>query len=216
MDKVGVSVPPTDRALLLLTFSDLSIDQDMVDALATKGILEPFPIQTQTHPDGPRRPGHHRPGQDRHRQDARVRPPAAAGDSGSTPSPGVKALVVVPTRELCVQVAEDLDAGLQQPRRRRSSRSTAARPTRARSSSSRPARRSSSAPPAGCSTSPSQRLLSLDERQGDGARRGRQDARPRLPRPTSRSSSRRPRRPGTPCCSRRRCPARSSRSPAAS
>ncbi|HYI33278.1 MAG TPA: DEAD/DEAH box helicase, partial [Glaciibacter sp.] len=33
-----------------MTFSELNIDQDMVDALAEKGILEPFPIQTQTIP----------------------------------------------------------------------------------------------------------------------------------------------------------------------
>ena len=35
-----------------MTFSDLNIDQDMVDALAAKGIIEPFPIQTQTIPLG--------------------------------------------------------------------------------------------------------------------------------------------------------------------
>src|SRR3712207_9091445 len=40
---------PHDRASLL-TFSELNIEQDMVDALASKGILEPFPIQTQTIP----------------------------------------------------------------------------------------------------------------------------------------------------------------------
>jgi superfamily II DNA/RNA helicase len=33
-----------------LTFADLAIEQDMVDALAAKGIVEPFPIQTQTIP----------------------------------------------------------------------------------------------------------------------------------------------------------------------
>ena len=35
-----------------MTFSDLNIDQDMVDALAAKGIIEPFPIQSQTIPLG--------------------------------------------------------------------------------------------------------------------------------------------------------------------
>ncbi|HEU4849762.1 MAG TPA: DEAD/DEAH box helicase, partial [Terrimesophilobacter sp.] len=35
-----------------MTFSELGVDQDMVDALAAKGILEPFPIQAQTIPLG--------------------------------------------------------------------------------------------------------------------------------------------------------------------
>ncbi|MBU5877168.1 DEAD/DEAH box helicase, partial [Vibrio cholerae O1] len=33
-----------------MTFADLNIEQDIVDALATKGIAEPFPIQQQTIP----------------------------------------------------------------------------------------------------------------------------------------------------------------------
>jgi superfamily II DNA/RNA helicase len=91
-----------------VTFSDLNIDQDMVDALAAKGILEPFPIQEQTIPlalDG---------------QDIIGQAKTGTGKTfgfglpliqrlGLNPEPGVKALVVVPTRELCVQVTEDLD-----------------------------------------------------------------------------------------------------------
>jgi superfamily II DNA/RNA helicase len=91
-----------------LTFSDLNIDQDMVDALAAKGILEPFPIQSQTIPlalDG---------------QDIIGQAKTGTGKTfgfglpliqslGLEPGPGVQALVVVPTRELCVQVAEDLE-----------------------------------------------------------------------------------------------------------
>ncbi len=90
------------------TFSDLNIDQDMVDALAAKGILEPFPIQEQTIPlalDG---------------QDIIGQAKTGTGKTfgfglpliqrlGLDPEPGVKALVVVPTRELCVQVTEDLE-----------------------------------------------------------------------------------------------------------
>ena len=34
----------------IVTFADLSIDADIVDALASHGILEPFPIQEQTIP----------------------------------------------------------------------------------------------------------------------------------------------------------------------
>ena len=73
-----------------------------------------------------RRRGRHRPGPHRHGQDARLRRPAAAAARaarraarghrrrrGRRPHPDVpQALVVVPTRELCVQVAKDLaDAG---------------------------------------------------------------------------------------------------------
>ncbi|MCU1440193.1 MAG: box helicase [Rhodoglobus sp.] len=89
------------------TFADLNIDQDMVDALATKGIIEPFPIQTQTIPMG-------LAGQDIIGQ-AKTGTGKTLGFGlpllqalGTDPEPGVKALVVVPTRELCVQVAEDL------------------------------------------------------------------------------------------------------------
>ena len=90
-----------------MTFADLNIDQDMVDALATKGIVEPFPIQTQTIPMG-------LAGQDIIGQ-AKTGTGKTLGFGlpllqalGTDPEPGVKALVVVPTRELCVQVAEDL------------------------------------------------------------------------------------------------------------
>ncbi|MCX7521941.1 DEAD/DEAH box helicase [Microbacterium sp. STN6] len=91
-----------------MTFTDLSIDQDMVDALAAKGILEPFPIQTQTIPLA-------LSGQDIIGQ-AKTGTGKTFGFGlpliqrlGTDPEPGVKALVVVPTRELCVQVSEDLE-----------------------------------------------------------------------------------------------------------
>ena len=79
----------------------------MVDALAAKRITEPFAIQTQCIPMG-------LAGQD-------IIGQAKTGTGktlafglpllqslGTDPEPGVQALVVVPTRELCVQVAEDL------------------------------------------------------------------------------------------------------------
>jgi superfamily II DNA/RNA helicase len=90
-----------------LTFRDLSIDQDMVDTLADKGIIEPFPIQTQTIPLA-------LSGQDIIGQ-AKTGTGKTFGFGlpliqrlGENPEPGVKALVVVPTRELAVQVYEDL------------------------------------------------------------------------------------------------------------
>jgi superfamily II DNA/RNA helicase len=91
-----------------VTFSELNIDQDMVDALADKGILEPFPIQTQTIPLA-------LAGQDIIGQ-AKTGTGKTFGFGlpliqrlGLNPAPGVQALVVVPTRELCVQVSEDLE-----------------------------------------------------------------------------------------------------------
>ena len=98
---------PTDRHILL-TFAELGIDQDLVDALAARGIVEPFPIQAQTIPLG-------LSGQDIIGQ-AKTGTGKTLGFGlpiiqrlGHDPEPGVKVLVVVPTRELCVQVAEDLE-----------------------------------------------------------------------------------------------------------
>ncbi len=80
----------------------------MVDALAAKGIIEPFPIQSQTIPLA-------LAGQDIIGQ-AKTGTGKTFGFGlpliqalGLEPTPGVQALVVVPTRELCVQVAEDLE-----------------------------------------------------------------------------------------------------------
>jgi superfamily II DNA/RNA helicase len=91
-----------------LTFSELGIEQDMVDALAAKGIIEPFPIQTQTIPLA-------LSGQDIIGQ-AKTGTGKTFGFGlplvqrlGVDPAPGVQALVVVPTRELAVQVSEDLE-----------------------------------------------------------------------------------------------------------
>lgn len=91
-----------------MTFRDLNIDDDIVAALEAKGIIEPFPIQTQTIPLGLAK------------QDIIGQAKTGTGKTfgfglpviqalGTDPGPGVKALIVVPTRELCVQVAEDLE-----------------------------------------------------------------------------------------------------------
>ena len=91
-----------------VTFLDLAIDADIAEALAAKGILEPFPIQTQTIPLA-------LAGQDIIGQ-AKTGTGKTFGFGlpiiqrlGLNPEPGVKALVVVPTRELCIQVTEDLE-----------------------------------------------------------------------------------------------------------
>jgi superfamily II DNA/RNA helicase len=90
------------------TFADLGVDADIVEALAAKGIVDAFPIQEQTIPLG-------LPGQDIIGQ-AKTGTGKTFGFGipvvqrlGLDPSPGVKVLIVVPTRELAVQVYEDMD-----------------------------------------------------------------------------------------------------------
>src|SRR6476620_3834325 len=97
-----------DRANLHVTFTDLGIETDLVEALASQGIIEPFPIQQQTIPLA-------LTGQDIIGQ-AKTGTGKTFGFGlplvqrlGLHPEPGVKALIVVPTRELCVQVTEDLE-----------------------------------------------------------------------------------------------------------
>ncbi|WP_434810317.1 DEAD/DEAH box helicase [Microbacterium sp. bgisy189] len=92
----------------MTTFAELGVDQDIVDALAAKGIVDAFPIQEQTIPLG-------LPGQDIIGQ-AKTGTGKTFGFGipvvqrlGLDPEPGVKALIVVPTRELAVQVYEDMD-----------------------------------------------------------------------------------------------------------
>ncbi len=92
----------------MTTFLELGVDQDMVDALTDKGITEAFPIQEQTIPLA-------LTGQDIIGQ-AKTGTGKTFGFGlpllqrvGADPAPGVQALVVVPTRELCVQVYEDLE-----------------------------------------------------------------------------------------------------------
>lgn len=92
----------------MTTFSDLGVASDIVDALAGKGIVDAFPIQEQTIPLA-------LAGQDIIGQ-AKTGTGKTFGFGlpiiqriGGDPEGGVKVLVVVPTRELCVQVTEDLE-----------------------------------------------------------------------------------------------------------
>ena len=174
--------------------------------------------------DALRRPARHRPhrpGPHRHRQDAGVRHPAAAAHRRpARPRPRrprrpdkPQALVVAPTRELALQVSNDLDlagkdrgtriltvyggvpydaqldalAGRRRGRRRHARAGCSTWPTAARSTSPT-SRCSSSTRPTRCSTWASS--------------------------PTSSGCSPRRRRPARRCCSRRPCRARSSRWPA--
>jgi superfamily II DNA/RNA helicase len=90
-----------------LTFASLGIDKDIVEALETKGITMPFPIQQEAIPLA-------LTGQDIIGQ-AKTGTGKTFGfglpliqSLGFEPTLGAKALVVVPTRELAIQVAEDL------------------------------------------------------------------------------------------------------------
>ena len=90
-----------------MNFSDLGIDADIVEALASKGITSPFPIQEQAIPVA-------LTGQDIIGQ-AKTGTGKTFGfglpliqSLGLEPTLGAQALVVVPTRELALQVAEDL------------------------------------------------------------------------------------------------------------
>lgn len=90
-----------------MTFRDLGIDDDIVDALSAQGIVDPFPIQEQTIPLA-------LTGQDIIGQ-AKTGTGKTFGFGlplvqrlGREPDLGVKALIVVPTRELAVQVTEDM------------------------------------------------------------------------------------------------------------
>lgn len=90
-----------------MSFSLLGIEPDVVKALEEHGITEPFPIQEQTIPLA-------LTGQDIIGQ-AKTGTGKTFGFGlpliqalGPDPEPGVKALIVVPTRELAVQVTEDI------------------------------------------------------------------------------------------------------------
>ena len=92
----------------MTTFAELGVDQDMVDVLAQEGIVDAFPIQEQTIPLA-------LSGQDIIGQ-AKTGTGKTFGFGlpllqriGANPEPGVQALIVVPTRELCVQVYQDLE-----------------------------------------------------------------------------------------------------------
>ena len=90
-----------------MTFKDLGIDSDITEALEARGITSPFPIQEQAIPLA-------LTGQDIIGQ-AKTGTGKTLGfglpliqSLGLDPKHGAKALVVVPTRELAIQVAEDL------------------------------------------------------------------------------------------------------------
>ena len=91
-----------------LGFTDLGVAPDLVEALNARGIEQPFPIQSPDHPRCPRRPATcaARPRPDRAR---RSRSGSRRSSASLAPSPRrPTGLVLVPTRELAVQVCDEL------------------------------------------------------------------------------------------------------------
>ena len=91
-----------------MSFSSLGIDDDILEALNSKGITSPFPIQEQAIPVA-------LSGSDVIGQ-AKTGTGKTLGFGlpliqklGKNPEPYVQGLVIVPTRELALQVAEDLE-----------------------------------------------------------------------------------------------------------
>ncbi len=99
-----------------LTFADFGIHPDVVEDLTAHGIIHPFPIQAMTLPVA--LSGHDIIGQAKTGTGKtlgfglpilqRVVAPGDAGFSGLAVAGSPQALVVAPTRELAVQVAQDL------------------------------------------------------------------------------------------------------------
>ncbi len=161
------AAPHRRGSTLTTTFRDLGILPETAEALEAVGIVTPFPIQEMTLPvalSGTDVIGQAKTGTgktlgfglpllERVTVPADVEAGRAAPES-LTDAP--QALVVVPTRELCTQVTNDLlTAG-----KVRNVRVTAIYGGRAYEPRWRPSRRAStwsSAPPAGCSTSPARR-----------------------------------------------------------
>ena len=91
-----------------MTFQELGIDQDICDALNSRGITQPFPIQQEAIPvalSGTDVIGQAKTGTGKTLGFGLPMLQAL----GLDPEPGVQALVVVPTRELAVQVASDIE-----------------------------------------------------------------------------------------------------------
>ncbi len=91
------------------TFRDLGVDGALCDALEAKGIVHPFPIQELTLPTA--LAGHDLIGQARTGTGKTLAFGLPLLQRLDTTRAETQALVVVPTRELCIQVHDDLSIG---------------------------------------------------------------------------------------------------------
>ena len=171
-----------------LTFADLGVHPDIVAALAAAGIIHPFPIQAMTLPVA--LAGHDIIGQAKTGTGKtlgfgipccsatvapRTRPATRCATAGKP-----QALVVVPTRELAVQVAGDLERG----RQARGVRVLTVYGGRAYEPQVEALKRGVEivvGTPGRLLDLAQQGHLDLSARAQRGPRRGRRDARPRLP-----------------------------------
>ena len=168
-----------------MSFEELNLAPQILQALTACGYNEPTPIQAQTIPallDGPRPD---RLGADRHRQDGRVRAAGAAAArrvrrtrrrGPHTASRVPRVLVLAPTRELAQQVAEQAvryGRGLRvQHRLHLRRRAVPGAEPRARAR-----RRHLVATPGRLIDHLERGRIDLSQLRGAGARRGRPDAR---------------------------------------
>src|SRR6476660_1428223 len=111
-------IEPAEAAAPELTFADFDVHPDIVASLADAGITTPFPIQAMTLPVA--LSGHDIIGQAKTGTGKTLgfgipalQRVVGRDDAGfdKLPAPGApQAMVIVPTRELAVQVANDLQA----------------------------------------------------------------------------------------------------------
>jgi superfamily II DNA/RNA helicase len=100
--------PTARRARGVKSFADVGVHPVLVDALEAKGFAAPFPIQELTLPIATK--GHDVIGQAR-TGTGKTLAFGLALLGRITPGEGTQALVIVPTRELCLQVADELQIG---------------------------------------------------------------------------------------------------------
>ncbi len=101
--------PEHPREPVTATFRDLGVDAALCDALEAKGITHPFPIQAMTLPMA--LAGNDLIGQARTGTGKTLAFGLPMLQRIDTTARRTQALIVVPTRELCVQVYEDLTIG---------------------------------------------------------------------------------------------------------